>query len=179
MPGAPVASVAVTPGGGTSVTLDASASQGTIVSWNWTLGLLAGTASGPVVTHSYPGPGTYSVRLTLVDDQGRTGVWTGEVVVPGTIAAPSNVRTVGNDLVWDALPGARRYLVDLESTSNGCARSLLNQVVAASAAPTKALPAALCTGIDTQTRARVGAEGVAGGPISWSGWIDVTGAVPA
>ena len=179
VPGAPSASVVVTVGGGTSVTLDATASQGAIVSWNWTLGLGAGTASGQVVTTDYPGPGTYTAGLSVVDDQGRPGSWSGDVVIPGDMAAPSNVRTVASDMVWDARVGARRYLVDLESTSNGCARSLLNQVVAATGSPSKALPPALCTGAGTQTRARVGVEGVAGGPVAWSGWIDVTGAVPA
>jgi hypothetical protein len=131
-----------------------------------------------VVNASYPGPGTYQARLTVTDDQGRTDVWTGQVVIAGSVAAPANVRTSGNSLVWDARAGARRYLVDIEGTNNGCAQSLLNQVVAASAAPTKALPEALCTGQGSQTRARVGVEGVQGGPISWSPWLDVTGAVP-
>lgn len=179
VPGAPVASVLVSNGSGTTVTLDASASQGTnIVSWSWNLGLLAGTASGPVVTTTYPGPGTYVARLTLVDDQGRTGTWSAAVVVPGTAPAPANLRTLGSSLAWDAVPGARRYLVDFEGTSNGCARTLLNQIVAPSDAPTKALPSALCAGVDARMRARVGTEGVTGGPISWSAWIDVTTAVP-
>jgi hypothetical protein len=178
-PGAPVASVVVSNGAGTSVMLDASGSQGSIVSWQWTLGLLAGAASGPVVSSTYPGPGTYTARLSLTDDQGRVGRWSGEVVVPGTTPAPSNLRTAGTSLVWDAVPGARRYLVDVEGTANGCARSLLNQVVSASASPSKALPSALCTGAGSTTRARVGSEGVTGGPITWSAWVDVTAAVPA
>jgi hypothetical protein len=177
VPGAPVAAVQVTNGGGTSVTLDASGSQGSIVTWAWTLGLLAGTADGPVVTTTYPGPGTYTARLSLTDDQGRVGRWTGQVVVPGVTPAPNNVRTVGNSLVWDPVPGARRYLVDVESVANGCARSLLNQAVSASESPSRPLGAALCTGLASSTRARVGTEGVAGGPISWSGWLDVTSAV--
>lgn len=177
VPGAPVASVQVTNGGGTSVTLDASGSQGSIVTWAWTLGLLAGTADGPVVTITYPGPGTYTARLSLTDDQGRVGRWTGQVVVPGVTPAPSNLRTVGNLLAWDPVPGARRYLVDVESVANGCARSLLNQVVSASESPSRPLGAALCTGLAASSRARVGTEGVAGGPISWSSWLDVTAAV--
>lgn len=179
VPGAPVASVVVNLGSGASVTLDASASQGTITSWAWDLGLLAGTATGPVVSTDYPGPGTYTARLTLVDDQARVGRWTGEVVIPGAMSAPSGVRTAGNALVWDPRPGARRYLVDLESTSNGCARSLLNQIVAPSLSPSKDLPPALCTGTGTRTMARVGVEGSVGGDVAWSGWIDVTSAVPA
>jgi hypothetical protein len=179
VPGAPVAAAVVTVGGGTTVTLDGSGSTGTnLTSWSWQLGLLAGTANGPTVTVAYPGPGTYTARLTVTDDQGRTGRWTGEVRVPGTVPAPSNLRTQGSNLLWDAVPGTRRYVVDFESTSNGCARSVLNQVVAPTESPSKAVPSTLCVGTGARANARVGTETVAGGPIAWSAWIDVTSAVP-
>jgi hypothetical protein len=179
VPGAPVVSAVVTPAGGTTMTLDGSGSTGTnLTSWSWQLGLLAGTASGPTVTVAYPGPGTYTVRLTVTDDQGRSGRWTGEVQVPGTVPAPTNLRTQGSTLLWDAVPGTRRYLVDFESTSNGCARSLLNQVVAPTEAPGKVIPSTLCVGVGSRTNARVGTETTAGGPIAWSAWIDITAAVP-
>lgn len=177
-PGSPVAAATVTVQNATTAVLDASASSGQIVSYQWTLGVLAGTASGQTVTATFPGPGTYYVRLVVTDAQGRTGSWSGQVVLPGTPSAVSNLRTEGPSLRWDPRAGARRYLVDIEATSNGCARSLLNQVVAASENPAYNLPAPLCAGAGTRTLARVGVEGSAGGPISWSEFIDVTGAMP-
>ncbi len=178
VPGSPVARATITAQSSTTASLDASASTGDIVSYQWTLGLLAGTATGRTATATFPGPGTYNVRLVVTDTQGRTGTWSGPVVLPGAVAAPTNVRTEGSTLRWDARPGARRYLVDLESTSNGCARSLLNQAVAASENPNYNLPAPLCVGAGTRTLARVGVEASAGGAVSWSDYIDVTGAMP-
>lgn len=178
VPGSPVARATVTPQSSTVAVLDASASTGDIASYQWTLGLLAGTATGQIANATFPGPGTYAVRLVVTDTQGRTGTWAGQAVLAGAVAAPANVRTEGSILRWDPRPGARRYLVDLESTSNGCARSLLNQAVAASENPTYNLPPALCVGAGTRTLARVGVEASAGGTVAWSDYLDVTGALP-
>lgn len=176
-PGAPVAVFFGSPSGGTSVALNASDSQGAIVSWNWDLGLGAGTASGVSVQPSFPGPGAYSVVLTVTDDQGRSASTTRLVIVPGQIAPPDNPRLSGSTLVWDVRPGARRYLVDMESNGNGCAHSVLNQVVAPSPSPSWPLLSAMC-GAGGTAQVRVGAEGEAGSPVAWTGWIDVTGSTP-
>jgi PKD repeat protein len=57
-----------------NVQLDASASgdvDGTIVDYRWSLGD-GNSASGPSVDHVYTSPGTYTVSLTVTDDDGAT-----------------------------------------------------------------------------------------------------------
>lgn len=175
-PTAPSASFAGSHVGGTTMALDAGASTGNIVAWNWNLGLLAGTATGAQISPTFPGPGQYTVVLTVVDDQNRTASATRLVIVPGQIAPPDNPRLSGSTFVWDPRPGARRYLVDMESNGDGCTHSVLNQNVDASATPSWPLLSAMCPG--GTARVRVGAEGEAGSPVAWSGWIDVTGRTP-
>ena len=53
-----------------TVTFDASASTGDIVSYLWDFGD-GGTGSGVVVEHTYAEPGTYTARLTVRDRLGR------------------------------------------------------------------------------------------------------------
>ncbi|MBS1882080.1 MAG: PKD domain-containing protein [Actinobacteria bacterium] len=43
--------------------------DGSVAAWNWSFGDGA-TASGPVVNHTYSGPGTYSASLSVTDDEG-------------------------------------------------------------------------------------------------------------
>jgi hypothetical protein len=50
-----------------------SDSDGTIASWGWTFGA-AGTASVPSPTFVFPAPGSYTVTLTVADDDGAVGV---------------------------------------------------------------------------------------------------------
>jgi PKD repeat protein len=77
---------------------DGSASSdpdGTIVSYRWAFGDGA-QASGPQVTHRYPAPGSYAVRLTVTDNEGGVGNWTGSVDVPqDTIGALDGVDPFG------------------------------------------------------------------------------------
>ena len=54
----------------TNVLFDASSSSGTIATYEWDFGD-GRTGSGRTTTHAFSGPGTYFVRLTLVDPQGR------------------------------------------------------------------------------------------------------------
>lgn len=175
-PGAPVAAFSGSHVGGTTMSLDAGESFGSIVAWNWNLGLLAGTATGRQISPEFPGPGQYTVVLTVVDDQNRSASTTRLVIVPGQISPPENPRLAGSTFVWDARPGARRYLVDMESAGAGCSHFVLNQDVAASTSPSWPLLSAMCPG--GTARVRVGAEGEAGTPVAWTGWIDVTGATP-
>ena len=66
---------------GTWVDFDGSSSydpDGTIVSYAWNFGDGA-TASGATVSHVYPYEGTFTVTLTVTDNQGKTGVSTQSV----------------------------------------------------------------------------------------------------
>ena len=78
------------------VALDGSTSSdadGDVVAWSWDLGD-GTTASGPRVSHAYDDPGTYSVTLTVTDDQGATAS-TDETI---TVAAGGPDRIAG--VVW-------------------------------------------------------------------------------
>jgi len=72
----PVASFSTSPTPGTlTVQFDATASydpDGTIAGYTWDFGD-GTTGSGPIQTHSYLGPGSFNVRLVVIDDQGATG----------------------------------------------------------------------------------------------------------
>ncbi|MBI4576574.1 MAG: PQQ-dependent sugar dehydrogenase [Planctomycetes bacterium] len=96
--------------------LDATGSgdvDGRVTDWSWDLGANQGTASGPVVLHTYAAPGTYAIRLTVRDDRGATGTTRGQVTVltqsgdpppsahiedlrPATGKAPLKVRLKGH-----------------------------------------------------------------------------------
>ena len=56
-------------------------SDGTVTNYVWNFGDGA-TGSGAMVTHSYAGPGTYTVTLTVTDNGGATGVKSNNVKVP-------------------------------------------------------------------------------------------------
>ena len=72
-----------TSGTGLTVNFDASASSdgdGQIVSYAWTFGD-AQTGRGMQTVHTFSGPGTYNVTLTVTDDRGATGTVTQPVTV--------------------------------------------------------------------------------------------------
>ena len=86
-----------TPSTGTaplSVTFDGSASttpNGTVTSWAWSFGDGA-SGTGPVTSHVYSTPGTYTASLTVTDSTGASGTATGSIVVnPVLPAAPSGL----------------------------------------------------------------------------------------
>lgn len=77
----------------------------TLVSYSWEFGDGTG-GNGPIVTHKYTGPGTYSVILTVTDDVGAVGQTTQSLAVGTTAAEPSAVITsttvTGKTLTVDA-----------------------------------------------------------------------------
>jgi len=71
-----------------TITFDGSGSAAvggaTIVSYQWSFGdgTSSGASSSSVISHSYAAAASYTVRLTVTDDQGRTGTFQTSVTVP-------------------------------------------------------------------------------------------------
>lgn len=129
----------------------------------------SGSGRNPV--HTYGNAGQYTARLTVTTDDGRSASVADNVFVGGAPPAPTDVRTDGGSVLWAAVPGARRYLVDFEfQTNTDCYRLIGNQAVGLGPNPSKPIPANPCPAGAT-ARARVGAE--ANGAVSWSGWISI------
>jgi len=78
--------------------------DGSIVECRWDFGDPAspGTQVGDVCNHTYTQPGTYVVKLTVIDDEGA--IDSQQVAVVATNAAPVAVASVNND---SPLPGIR------------------------------------------------------------------------
>jgi PKD repeat protein len=88
--GDPIASFTVSPSPATAgaiVTFDGASSTppASIVRYEWLFGdgspLVSTTAPTTSITHSYSAPGTYVIRLTVVDSSGRSGSTTRTLVV--------------------------------------------------------------------------------------------------
>lgn len=86
--GQPTASFTFSPSSpihGTSVQFNGSTSQPatgrTIVTYVWSWGDGTPNGNGPITSHTFVTPGTYTVTLTVIDDQGNTGTATQSVTV--------------------------------------------------------------------------------------------------
>jgi PKD repeat protein len=108
---APTASftTSINPGDGLTATFDAAAStdtDGNIVDYSWNFGdgspVVAG--AGTTANHVFA-EGTYTVTLTVTDDDGATDQEAAQVVAPGANDAPVaafSTRIVGRDVTFDA-----------------------------------------------------------------------------
>jgi PKD repeat protein len=95
---------------GSAASVDASASNdidGTIASYAWDFGD-GGTASGVTAGHNYTSQGTFTVTLTVTDDQGATATKTGTVTINSAVLIASDAfnRSVVNGFGTADLGGA-------------------------------------------------------------------------
>ncbi len=103
----PVASFAATPGFSTWIHFDASASydpDGTIVSYSWDFGDRS-SGTGVSEWHRYTAPGTYTVTLTVTDDDGATDTEVRTVQV-----GPTNQPPVASFTVSPPSPGIGEWV---------------------------------------------------------------------
>jgi len=84
----------VRPGLDQNVTFDASSStdpDGMIIEYNWNYGCENMTATPyPVITHTYSVPGSYTVTLTVTDDDGATDTTSKIIIVEGICGDTNN-----------------------------------------------------------------------------------------
>jgi hypothetical protein len=153
-----------------SISATTGIGAGTTASYLWEFG--DGAQGGGVAPrHTYPNDGQYDVRVTVTTSDARTATAARVVNVGGAAPAPAPYLVDGVRLVWTAVPGARRYLASFEwRTDTDCFEQLLDQQVAVSPAPSKAIPANPCSRFAI-SRARVGTD--ANGTVSWSEWIAI------
>jgi PKD repeat protein len=87
----PTADFTYTTMGGNAVSFadQSTDSDGTVVGWSWNFGD-GGTSTAQNPTHTYPSPGTYSVTLTVTDDDGATDSVTKDVSVTLQYCASSS-----------------------------------------------------------------------------------------
>ncbi|GAA5109351.1 hypothetical protein GCM10023339_09310 [Alloalcanivorax gelatiniphagus] len=111
---APVALGTVT-ADGLTVTVDAAASSdsdGTIASYSWNFGQGLPTAQGATTQYTYAAPGTYRVRLTVVDDDGASSRLDQQVTVtaspPPTAPTPTPTPTTTPTPVTPAPPSTTK-----------------------------------------------------------------------
>lgn len=103
------------------LTFDGSGSSdpdGTIITWAWDFGD-TNTGSGEIVTHSYTAGGTYTVTLTVTDNNGATGTDTCIVKISYTISG--NVKDyLGSNLVGAAVAfvGTQNYNTTTDLNGN-------------------------------------------------------------
>lgn len=125
-----------------------SDADGTVASYAWDFGD-GSSGSGVSASHSYAADGTFTVKLTVTDDDGATASATRQVTVQATPPANANVaaddfgRTVSNGWgtattggVWTASSTASRYGVSrgtgnhILTTAGTTAETMLNSVSA-------------------------------------------------
>ena len=76
-----------------TVSSQSTDSDGTVVSTSWDFGDGSPVVSGTDVTHTYVTPGTYTITLTVTDDDGAHGSTTRDVTVTNNAAPTATINT--------------------------------------------------------------------------------------
>ena len=111
---APSAAFTASPDG-LSVAVDAAPSvdlDGAITGWAWNFGDGTTSVEGPATSHTYTADGTYTITLTVTDDDGATSAVASEEV---TVAAPPNAAPLA---AFDAVADGLSVAVDAGSSAD-------------------------------------------------------------
>ena len=119
------------PFAGCNVTFDGSGSSdpdGTIVNYEWGFGD-GNTSTGVTANHSYTSAGTYTVRLTVTDNGGRTGTKTIDVQyrakpIRGDVNLDGEITTADAAMILEIAAGSRLFDDAADVSGDGKVTSL-------------------------------------------------------
>ncbi|MEA1944415.1 MAG: PKD domain-containing protein, partial [Euryarchaeota archaeon] len=119
------------PFAGYNVTFDGSGSSdpdGTVVNYEWDFGD-GNTSTGVTANHSYASAGTYTVNLTVTDNDGRTGTKTIDVQyraepIRGDVNLDGEITTVDAVMVLEIADGSRLFDDAADVSCDGAVTSL-------------------------------------------------------
>lgn len=141
-PASPTVGQTVTFDGGSS-----SATQGSLVSYNWQFGDGA-TGSGITATHVYGASGTYTVRLTVTDSQAATGTASQQLVITPEETTESPPVVLTARILNDGSAWASPDVVSASRTAEGAyriqfTRDVANDIMVATSTQSTAHPLTL------------------------------------
>ncbi len=153
---------------GLAVAVNGSASSdpdGTVASYAWNFGD-SGTATGATANHTYATSGTYTVSLTVTDNQGATTTTTKSVTVTSALAQDAFERSTVNG--WGTADVGGAWTLSGGATSFNTTNGVGQQVAPAGTTKTATLPSVTSTRTDLTVT--ISADSAAtGGGIYYSG----------
>ena len=154
----PVASF-TTETAGLTATFDGSGSSdpdGSVAAWTWSFGD-GGSSTGMTSTRTYAAGGTYTVSLTVTDNNGATGTTSRQVVVadpvdPAVIAADDFERTTVNG--WGAAAPGGAWSTTTAASNFAVTGGSGTMRLAAGSGPSAYLGSTSAVGVDLRTAMR-------------------------
>ena len=124
--------------------------DGSVSSYAWSFGD-GTTGSGSTPSHTYAAPGTYSVQLTVTDNQGAVGSTTRQVTVsaPGVIATDTFERTVVDG--WGQADTGGTWTLTTAASNFAVAGGMGTMKLAASSGPSAYLASTSARDVDLRT----------------------------